>query len=182
MARPPKYDWKSIRLDLESGMTHEYVHKKHKVPYDTLNRHLKRNPIEVNQAAKGAINDLDKVSQVICQVEEKRPDIAKNIVDIAAERNEYIRYFTDSAMRGQRIANNALGAVERMHSKAKTDEERDAVAISGLSVAKDHAAITSKNKETVLGKDQAGTTVNVQTNVGIKTFSELYGNPQSESD
>ena len=87
MARPSKYDWTNIRLDLEAGQSKAYVHKKYKVPYEAINKHLKRNPLQINQQAIEAIQGFDEVSQVVSQVKETNPNLADRIIDIVKEKH-----------------------------------------------------------------------------------------------
>jgi len=155
MGRPSKYDWKAIRLDLEAGQENEYVHKKYDVPYDAINKHLKRNPLEVNQQAKHALKGFDEISQVISQVEDKHPELARTVLEIASERSQHIRLFANSALQNQRYANNAM--------KEKSTD---------MNTLEAHSRITQRNKDTVLGKEKSTeiTNVNAQTtnnNLGI---------------
>lgn len=87
MPRPSKYDWNNIRLDLEAGQTNEYVHKKYDVPYDALNKHLKRNPLRVSQEAKDVISGFDEVSQQVIQLADKQPELAERAIDIVKEKH-----------------------------------------------------------------------------------------------
>ena len=87
MARPNKYDWKNIRLDLEAGLAQEYIHKKYEVPYDAINKHLKRNPLVVSQEANSIIKGFDEVSQQVSQLKDKHPDLAKRTMDIVQEKH-----------------------------------------------------------------------------------------------
>jgi hypothetical protein len=87
MARPSKYNWELIRLDLEAGLAQEYVHKKYEVPYDAINKHLLRNPLVVSQEANAIIKGFDEVSQQVSQLKDKHPDLAKNVMDIVIEKH-----------------------------------------------------------------------------------------------
>lgn len=87
MARPAKYDWDNIRLDLEAGQSHEYVRKKYNVEYDVINKHLKRNPLQINQDAKSVIKAFDEVSQSLSQVADKSPELAQNVMDIVTQKH-----------------------------------------------------------------------------------------------
>ena len=87
MARPNKYDWNNIRLDLEAGLPNEYVHKKYNVPYDAINKHLLRNPLVISQEANAVINGFDGISQQVSQLKEKSPELAQRTLDIVAEKH-----------------------------------------------------------------------------------------------
>lgn len=87
MARPSKYDWKNIRLDLEAGLPHESVHKKYDVPYDAINKHLIRNPLVVSQEANAIIKGFDEVSQQVSQLKDKRPDLTQRTLDIIQDKH-----------------------------------------------------------------------------------------------
>jgi hypothetical protein len=87
MARPAKYDWDNIRLDLEAGLAHEYVHKKYSVPYDAINKHLIRNPLVVNQQATSVIQGFDDISQQVNQLKDKSPQLAQRTLDIVTEKH-----------------------------------------------------------------------------------------------
>jgi len=87
MARPSKYDWVNIRLDIEAGLPHESVHKKYDVPYDAINKHLIRNPLVVSQEANAIIKGFDEVSQQVSQLKDKRPDLTQRTLDIIQDKH-----------------------------------------------------------------------------------------------
>ncbi len=87
MARPPKYPWKEILIDLEVGLTHAEVHKKYKVPYSSLTNYLKKNPLVINQQAKTAIEGFSTVNEVVSEVSEQNPEHAQAIIDIVTQRH-----------------------------------------------------------------------------------------------
>ena len=154
MARPIKYDWVVIRKALECGKSNEYVNKKYDVPFDTINKHLKRNPLTVNQQAKSIVEDLDKVSQVVSQVADKRPDLAREALIIAGERSKHIIYFTNSILVNQEFANK------------KIDENTELV---DLNI---HSQLTNRNKDGILGKEPSNVvTVNTQTSIQNNNIS-----------
>ena len=134
---------------MEVGQPHEYIHKKYGVPYDAINKHLKRNPLEVNQQAESIVRGLDEVSQVICQVADKRPDLVEAATDIAIERNSHIEFFTKSILRNQSIANK------------KINENSD------LGDLETHSRLTNRNKDGVLGKEPSSVinNANIQQNI-----------------
>jgi hypothetical protein len=153
MARPTKYNWEKIRKDLECGQNHEYVHKKYDVAYDVINKHLKRNPLEINQGAKSIIKGFDEVSQVISQVRDKRPDLVETATKIAIERNRHIDLFTKSILRNQAFADSKIN-----------DE-------SNLNDLDTHSRLTNRNKDGVLGKEP--TNVINNTNAQQNIISEI---------
>lgn len=87
MARPSKYDWENIRLDLQAGKPQEYVHKKYDVPYNSLANHLKKNPISINEQAVEAIASVDHISEVINEVNEQNPKLADRVIDLIEEKH-----------------------------------------------------------------------------------------------
>ncbi len=87
MSRPAKYDWHNIRLDLEAGLPHEYIFKKYEVPYDAINKHLKRNPLVLSQQANNVIKGFDAISQQVSQLKETNPELAQRTLDIVQEKH-----------------------------------------------------------------------------------------------
>lgn len=83
--RPPKYDWKIVQLDYESGLSPADLHKKHEVPYNRLSEHIKK--WEQSDKAQAIIRGFDKVSEAVSDLKSDRPDLAKNVMDIIVDRH-----------------------------------------------------------------------------------------------
>lgn len=87
MARPSKYPWKEIIIDLEVGISRAEVHKKYKVPYSSITNYIKKHGLEINEQAKTAIEGFSTVNEAVSEVSENNPDHARAIIDIVTHRH-----------------------------------------------------------------------------------------------
>jgi hypothetical protein len=85
MARPPKYNWDKIKLDYESGLSQAEIHHKHEVPYNRLSERVKE--WTVSEQARAVIKGFDEVSEVITELKGTNPDLARNVIDIVADKH-----------------------------------------------------------------------------------------------
>ena len=85
MARPAKYDWDKIKLDYQSGLSQSEIHKKHEVPYNRLSERCKE--WEQSEQAKAVIKGFDGVSEVLTELKGSNPELAKNVIDIVADKH-----------------------------------------------------------------------------------------------
>ncbi|MEA2090956.1 MAG: hypothetical protein U9O83_01160 [Campylobacterota bacterium] len=153
MARPSKYDWKNIRLDLEAGLSHEYVHKKYEVPYDAINKNLKRNPLQVSQEADAVIKGFDEVSQQVSQLKDKQPELAKRTMDIVAEKHPEFK---------KAMVALSSKLFNRMLQLAPEAEARDIPNLAkGMQTVTDTLGVTQRHAP----KTEINTQNNQQTNI-----------------
>ncbi|MDR0579771.1 MAG: hypothetical protein LBG21_04130 [Campylobacteraceae bacterium] len=87
MARPQKYDWEKIKIDYQSGLSKADIHKKHDIPYTTLNDYLKRQGCkwEVSKQAKNTTKAIIGVSEAVSELNNENPALAKAVIDNAMD-------------------------------------------------------------------------------------------------
>jgi len=135
--------------------------------YTQIAKHYKIDPKTAKKILNGIQQSNADIVEAAVVVDNAKKSI-KNPVEFKAvenaieERIQNVEFFKSSALKNQGIANKAVDAISDMIDEAE-DKKKGAVAINGLSIMKDNAQITAKNKETVLGKD-ADTQVNIQNN------------------
>lgn len=107
---------------------------------NSIAKHFKCGKATVNAICKGVEQDNAGIvtAQVqINQILEHKPNNERNAIrELVDEKTRYLKFFNDSALKNQQLAN------ERLKSLELTMQELNA-----------HSAITQRNKETVLGKD-----------------------------
>lgn len=160
MARPPKYDWDKIKIDYECGLTQAQIRMKHEVPYNRLSERCKN--WQVSEQAKSVIKGFDEVSEVLVELKEKHPDLAKNTLDIVQQKHPefkkaMVALSSKLFNRMLKIANEATAS--EIHSLAKGMQ----TITDTLGVSQRHAAKSDVNVNT-----QMNTQTNVQnTNVEL---------------
>lgn len=112
----------------------------------------------INRLCKGVAQDNAEIVnaqvEINQQLSQKCNSERNTITEIVDERTRHLLFFQDSAMKNQKIAN------DKIEEKAQKVGE-DGLTLNDLNA---HSQITSRNKETVLGKSP-DTQVNVQNNV-----------------
>ena len=107
---------------------------------NSLAKHYKCAPATVNAICKGVAQDnasIVKAQVQINQILNAKPNNEANAIrEVIDEKTRYLKFFNDSALKNQQLAN------ERLKSLDLTMQELNA-----------HSSITQRNKETVLGKD-----------------------------
>lgn len=155
--------WEKAMGYYEAGLSLAKIKDKTGIARNTISQRAKK-----EQWEHGKNSDYIEAKEIIAI--KKGTEKEQSIIcadEIADERTKHLIYFQNSALRNQQIANKAL---EEMEKEPKPQDR--------LYAAATHATTTAKNKETVLGKEAAGTTVNVQNNntavVGVKTLNDFY--------
>jgi len=139
MARLSLDDKEKILADFHTGaFTQRELAKKYGVSASTINK-MTKGLTPKNEHIVNA-----KVS-VIAELSEQSEHEVNAIEEAVRKQAEHLLFFQNSALKNQNLANEKLN-----------DE-------SGLYDLKLHSDITSKNKQTVLGKD-ADTNINIQNN------------------
>ena len=165
MARPSKYNWEAIRLDLEAGLAQEYVHKKYEVPYDAINKHLLRNPLTISQEANSIIRGFDEVSQQVSQLKDKHPELAKNVMDIVIEKHPQFKKAMVAL--SSKIFNRALAI-------ADTASAQDLTYLSkAMQTTTDTIGVTQRHANTNIKVDNNNLQ---QTNLSIEDISLAIAN------
>lgn len=132
-----------ILAEYKAGKTQRRLALLYEVSPATINKICKG----VIQENKEIVNTQVAIHQALSQKSEQEVNAINKEVK---ERTKYLVFFQKSALKNQNIANK------------KIDDG------SSLSELKDHSQITSKNKETVLGKDADVNIQNNNTNNNIK--------------
>jgi len=139
MARLSAVDKEKILADFHTGgFSQRDLSKKYSVSVATVNK-LTKGLTPKNEHIVNA-----KVS-VIKELNEQSEHEVNAVEEAVHQQTKHLLFFQDSALKNQKLANEQL------------DNE------SGLYDLKLHSDITSKNKQTVLGKD-ADTNINIQNN------------------
>ena len=144
MARLSEEDKEKILADFHTGhFSQRELAKRYGVSVATINKMTKG----LKPKNEHKVNTLVSVNRELAEQSEHEVNSVHKVVD---ERVKHLLYFSDTALRNQKLANE------------KISEE------SELFDLKLHSEITAKNKQTVLGKDvDTQININTQNNVEV---------------
>ena len=147
---------------------------------ESQNSIAKRFPISVatvNKLCKGVPQDnVDLVNAQVFinqELSSKVNNEVNTINQVVDERTRHLIFFQNSALKGQKLANDALDYIVDRYNNAD-DDEKEELTGKAMYVAKEHSTVTNKNKETVLGK-QPDTAIQINNNnEAPKTLDDFY--------
>lgn len=111
----------------------------------------------VNKLCKGVDRNLEQlvnkqveINQSLTTLNDREMTAFRNDVD---EKTRHLVFFSNSAINGQKLANDVLDHVTKRFSNSEGDKDKDEILGKALATAKEHSIITKNNKETVVGKE-----------------------------
>lgn len=157
----------TIVAEWKNGTSQNDLAKIYGVSKGTVNKYCKG----VEQSIVPLVNAQVQINQHLNELNERERSLFNETV---TEQTKHLIYFQNSALKGQQLANDALDYVTDRYNNADTSEKEEMTGQAML-VAKEHANLTVKNKESVLGKqpDTAIQINNTNSNTG-KSLDDFY--------